>query len=180
MNPNDVFSCCAGILAGGILVAAPAHAEVTFDFTANTGTVGAAEMRQSFGWDAATLRARSTGVEFAEDILVQDVYSVVCGPAGTPPVRTVHARQFAKEFLTMSVDRDKAGEVRGFRITGAEAGISGTTVPPTPGLPCPAPGSGLVTSATVVSTTTTLTLLATSGENTRDLAQSRTGPAVPD
>jgi hypothetical protein len=179
MKPNGVFSCCAGILAGGILAAAPAHAEVAFDFAANTGTVGADEMRQSFGWDAGTVRARATGVEFAKDILVQDVYSVVCGPAGTPPVRTVHARQFAKEFLTMSVDRDKAGEVRGFRITGAEAGISGTTVPPTPGLPCPAPGTGSVTSAVVVSTTTTLTLLATSGDTTHDLAQLRTGPAIP-
>lgn len=195
------------------LTASPDQAEVTFDFTAHTGFAGADELRQAFGWDAPTLRRRATGIAFTSDTLVQDVYAVVCGPAGTPPVRAVHARQFGTWFLTKAIDRDARGEIRGLRITGAEAGISGTTVPPTPDMPCPSPAlpppaeatpppatatppstaapqsstapqagaaaaTGTIRTVTLVSTTTTMTLIAKSGDTARELVELRNGPEI--
>lgn len=189
----------AVFLAALVVPADPARAAVRFDFSAGTGAVDAADLRRSFGWSEATLRARAAALRFTKGTLIEDVYSVVCGQAGTPPVRTVHARQFATEFLTRTVDRGPNGDIRAVRITGPEAGISGTTVPPTPGLPCPEPtgapepsdapttgtasaGAGIgertpppgtVSSAVVVSTTTTLTLAAESGGVTRELLRSQ-------
>lgn len=185
----------ATVVAGTMLSASPARAEVTFDFAAHTGHAGATELRQAFGWDAAALRSRAAGLTFTRNTLVQDVYSVVCGPAGTRPLRAVHARESGTYFLTSAVDRDPRGEVRGLRITGADAAISGTTVPPTPGLPCPGtdddpsrstvarpgpgPRPGNIRTATLMSTTTTLTLIVRSGDVTRELAELRTGPEIP-
>lgn len=169
------------VIAGAVLSASPARAEVTFDFAAYTGYAGAAELRYAFGWNDATLRQRAAGVALTMSTLIQDVYSVVCGAAGTPAVRTVHAREFGTMFLTKTVDRAAGGAVRGLRITGSDTGISGTTVPPARGLPCPGgdPEAGTVRAAAVVSTTKTLALNAESGSATRQLAMLRTGPEIP-
>ncbi|GGN75542.1 hypothetical protein GCM10010112_46900 [Actinoplanes lobatus] len=159
----------------------PAHAKVTFDFGTNTGFVDAEDVRQAFDWDAATLRSKAKGLEFEHLRLVQDTYVVVCGGAGARPLRAVHTAQDAKEFLTVKVAR-KPGtrDVTGFRIVKAYAGISGTTVPPAPGTPCPEPKPDeKVRTSRLVSTTVTTTLVAKSGPDRVELYQVRTGPPVP-
>ncbi|MBO3737047.1 hypothetical protein [Actinoplanes flavus] len=169
------------IVMAALALPGPAHAKVTFDFATNTGFVDAEDVRQAFDWDAATLRARAKGLEFEHVKLVQDVYAVVCARAGARPVRAVHTAQDAKEFLTVTVVR-AAGtrKITGFRIVKAYAGISGTTVPPTPGTPCPEPKpDDQVRTSRLVSTTVTTTLVAKSGPDRVELYQIRTGPPVP-
>ncbi|MEV0900717.1 hypothetical protein [Actinoplanes sp. NPDC049802] len=168
------------VIAGAVLAfPSPAHAKITFDFGANTGHVDAEDVRRAFGWDAATLRRKAAGLEFQHVRLVQDTYSVVCDGASARPVRAVHTAQDAKEFLTVEVVRGPpARDVTGFRIVKAYAGISGTTVPPEPGTPCPAPGTGAtVRTSRVVSTTVTTTLVAESGSTRAELLRVVTEPA---
>ncbi|GGN05264.1 hypothetical protein FHR83_001376 [Actinoplanes campanulatus] len=159
----------------------PAHAKVTFDFGTNTGFVDAEDVRRAFDWDAATLRAKAKRLEFEHLKLVQDSYAVVCGEAGARPVRAVHTAQDAKEFLTVKVvRRTGTREVTGFRIVRAYAGISGTTVPPEPGTPCPEPTPDeKVRTSRLVSTTVTTTLVVKSGPDRVEIYQIRTGPPVP-
>jgi len=63
--------------------------------------------------------------------------------------------------------------VTGFRITGPTAGISGTSVAPAVGQPCPEPRGPKITRADLVSTTMCWSLVVSSGDVSRTV---RTGP----
>jgi hypothetical protein len=161
-------------LAGGALFATPAAATVKFDPATKTGFVGKLDVQRSFGWDDAALRARTGRITFTYDTLTKDTYSVVCGRAGNRPFTVLHDRVFARDFLNAVVVRDTTAAPSGFRITGAGTGISGTTVGPTVGLPCPEEGKGkTVRSARVVSTAFTGTLSANFGGVSKTLWRGR-------
>ena len=65
-------------------------------------------------------------------------------------------------------------KVRGFRITGAIAGISGTSVAPVAGQPCPEPRGTTIVGVRKVSAMTGWALTATSGTTSREILVRRT------
>ena len=78
----------------------------------------------------------------------------------------MHHEEYGNFQLSDTVVRSPGGYHRlaGFRITGAHSGISGTTVPPTVGQPCPEEGRGAtIERATLVSSTSGWDLAASSG-----------------
>lgn len=168
----NVFA--GAVLVGGTLFASPVSAAVKFDPATKTGFVGRHDVQREFGWDDATLRANADRLTFDYDTVTRDTYSVVCGRDGNRPFTVVHDRVFARDSLNAVVAHDATGFPSGFRITGAGSGISGTSIGPTAGLPCPQAGEGrTVRSARVVSTTVTATLIATFGGVSKDLLVTR-------
>ncbi|GAA3343011.1 hypothetical protein GCM10020358_40090 [Amorphoplanes nipponensis] len=170
------------VLAAGLGGGAPASAAVTYDPEAHTGFVGAADVRRAFGWTPATLTARAGRLAFDHDFWTDDTYSAVCGGRTYP---LVHHREFGRYELTEAVvrrDRPRSSTgygdgVTGFRLTGASSGISGTSVGPAVGRPCPAdlgaaPGSTIV-KLRLVSSATGWALAVSSGQVRRELVTSR-------
>jgi hypothetical protein len=174
------------VLAAGLAVAGPAAASVTYDPEAKTGFVGKGDVRRAFGWSDAMLAARASGVVFGHGFWTDDTYAVSCGRAAFP---VVHHRDYGRFELAGTVVHDArrdaaggyGGKLLGFRLAGARFGISGTSVPPTAGQPCPedegqAPGS-TIDRVRLVSSSSGWTLTVSSGSVQRELltsaAQSR-------
>ncbi|MGA5305770.1 hypothetical protein ACPCHT_38155 [Nucisporomicrobium flavum] len=167
-------------LATGIGYAVPAAASVRYDPAAKAGFADAADVRKAFGWSEAALTAHAAGLDFGHEFWTEDTYTVSCG-AGSFTVR--HQREFGRFALADRVVREArrgapAGygapaRLAGFRITGPYAGISGTSVPPAVGGPCPEPRGQKVTRATLTATTAGWSLTVSSGAATRVL---RRGP----
>jgi hypothetical protein len=165
------------ILAAGAASATPAAAAVTYDPAAHTGFVDPADVRKAFGWSAAALAARADGIAFDHDFWTNDTYSVRCGRHRYP---VVHPRVYGRYELAGAVVR-RAGartatgygdRVTGFRLTGASFGISGTSVAPAVGQPCPADGAepgSTINSLRLVSTATGWTLGVRSGDVRHEL-----------
>jgi hypothetical protein len=139
-------------LVGALTYAAPASASVRFDPDRGTGFVDGGDVRTPFRWSAAMLRARAAGVTFSHRRSIEDTYSVVCGwnAASTGhrehlTIVVTHVRESSSLNLRSSVAYDAStataadpkGRVVGFRLTGAISGVSGTSVGPTVGAPCP-------------------------------------------
>jgi hypothetical protein len=172
------LAVAAAILAAGIAFAAPASASVTYDPETKTGTVAESDVRSAFGWTGATLAAKASGLVFDHDFWTDDTYSVACGDHVFP---MVHRSEFGRFELADSLTHDgrrgtsgyAGATLTGFRLTGPRLGISGTTVPPMAGQPCPAdqapsPGSTIDT-ATLVSTATGWALAVSSGDVRHEL-----------
>jgi hypothetical protein len=172
-------------LAAGVAISAPASAAVTYDPATRTGLVAAADVRQAFGWTPAMLASRAGGVAFDHDFWTDDTYSVVCGKRTYP---VVHHREFGRYELTDAVVRSGGHRattgyggktITGFRLDGASFGISGTSVAPAVGRPCPA-GQGRAKGTTIealrlVSSATGWALAARSGDVRRRLLTSGKG-----
>lgn len=174
------------VLAGSALAVvlvsaspAPASAAVRYDPEAKTGFVGAGDVRRAFGWSGTTLAARAAGLVFDHDFRTEDTYSVSCGRAAAFPV--VHHRVFGRYELGGVVVRETGraaatgyrGGLLGFRLTGPRFGISGTSVAPAVGQPCPREGSEELTvgKAVLVSSADAWTLIARSGDDSREIRQ---------
>jgi hypothetical protein len=163
----------AATLLAGTVFAAPAAAAVTYDPGTKAGFVGSGDVRRAFGWSAAQLAAQASGVAFDQDFWTDDTYAVGCGPRTFP---VVHHREFGRFELIGAVVRQGprgtasgyGGTPAGFRITGARSGISGTSVAPAAGQPCPQAGPA-ITSARLVSTTAGWALSVRSGARSREL-----------
>lgn len=165
-------------IAVGIAPATPAAAAVTYDPETETGFVGGSDVQRAFGWSDATLAARAAGIVFKHEMWTTDTYAVSCG-AGTFPL--VHARTFGWFQLTRSVAHRGGYHRRpvGFRLTGPFLGISGTTVPPMAGQPCPdLPGATMIT-VDPVSSVTGWALTANSGDDRRRLKEQVTPGPLP-
>jgi hypothetical protein len=128
-------------VAAGLAVGAPATASVTYDPDTKTGLAGSADVRDAFGWTDAVLAARAPELVFDHDFWTDDTYSASCG-AHTFPI--VHHREYGRFELadTLAHQRGRGaagygGKLIGFRLDGATSGISGTSVPPEAGQPCP-------------------------------------------
>ncbi|MEV6633777.1 hypothetical protein AB0M54_23795 [Actinoplanes sp. NPDC051470] len=157
-------------LIAGLGYAVPATASLRYDPVAKTGFAGAADVRKAFGWSEAKLAARADGLVFGHDFWTRDTYSVRCGQA---PFPVAHQREFGRFDLTDVVVRagrpggptgyDRQPVPTGFRITGPYAGISGTSVAPAVGQPCPQPRGPKITRADLVATTTGWSLTVSSG-----------------
>jgi len=170
--------------------AGPAAALVRYDPEKKTGFVDRADVRKAFGWTDAKLAARASTIVFDHDFWTDDNYAVACGKTSFP---VVHHRVFGRFELAAVVTRAPAhatghvasagrgtragygvrGRLIGFRLTGARFGISGTSVAPAPGQPCPddkgqTPGAK-VTKAVRTSSTTGWALSARSGDVSRRL-----------
>ena len=174
-------------LAAGVAFAAPASAAVTYNPVTRTGFVAAADVRQAFGWTPAKLAARAGGVAFDHDFWTDDTYSVVCGKRTYP---LVHHREFGRYELTDAVVRssgsraattDYAGRsITGFRLAGASFGISGTSVAPAVGQPCPSRVKGAkIDALRLVSSATGWSLAARSGDVRRQLLTGGKGAPRP-
>ncbi|MEU4236067.1 hypothetical protein [Actinoplanes sp. NPDC026619] len=153
------------LLIGVALAAAP----VSYNPQAMTGFVGESEVRAAYGWSAATLAKRADALEFSHEFWTDDTYSVSCGGDVFP---VVHHHDFGRFGLVFQKAHAAGGygKLTGFRITGANWGISGTSVPPMVGQPCPSEGRGpTVKKARKVSTTKGCTLTVTSADVRRDL-----------
>jgi hypothetical protein len=163
--------------------AAPASAAVRYDPERKTGFVDAADVRRAFGWTDAKLAARASTIVFDHDFWTDDNYTVACG---RKPFPVVHHRVFGRFELAAVVTRTagrgsragygSGGRLTGFRLTGARFGISGTSVAPAAGQPCPAeqgqaPGAK-VTRAVRLSSATGWALSARSGDVSRRLLTS--------
>ena len=163
-------------LAAGLGYAVPACAVVKYDPAAKTGYVDRGEVLTAFGWSAATLNQKAAGLAFSHDFWTDDRYAVTCGKK---PFPVVHHREFGRFELADTVIRGarrgtatgyhSQPSVTGFRITGPRAGISGTSVPPAVGGPCPRPAAAKITKATLESTTTGWSLSVSSGAVSRRL-----------
>jgi hypothetical protein len=166
------------VLAAGYAV--PAAAAVRYDPAAKSGFAAAADVRQAFGWTRQVLAARATGLVFSHDFWTRDTYSVWCGKG---PFPIAHEREFGRFELTdVVVHESRRGvpagygrrpELAGFKIIGPYAGISGTSVAPAAGQPCPADRGPRVTRAELISTTTGWTLSVSSGGGHRVLRTGR-------
>lgn len=161
-------------LAAGLGAAAPASASVTYDPGTKKGFAGSGDVRRAFGWTDATLTAKASTLVFNHDFWTDDTYSVTCG-ARVVPVR--HHREFGRYELWNAALRDTgrgaatgyAAKLTGFWITGPKMGISGTSVGPAVGHPCPDGRAGRTTKVRLVSTTTGWALSVSSGNNNRRL-----------
>ncbi|MGX6606122.1 hypothetical protein ACWKSP_28940 [Micromonosporaceae bacterium Da 78-11] len=151
----------------GLAVAGRASASVTYDPDTKAGFVAESEVRKAFGWTGATLAVRASGLVFDHDFWTDDTYSVSCGLA---PFPVVHHEQFGRFELTDAVVHAAGGygrQLAGFRLTGARSGISGTSVAPMVGQPCPdqaQPAGSTVVSAQRLSSSTGWALAVTSGD----------------
>jgi hypothetical protein len=166
-------------LAGCVAAAGPAAAAVTYDPEAKTGFVDRNDVRKAFGWTNAVLASRASGLAFGQEFWTDDTYSVTCGRQAFP---VVHHREYGRFELADVVVRDGRrgsrtgyqGRLTGFRLTGARTGISGTSVPPEVGQPCPqTPDQGpTIDRVAAVSTTTGWALTASSQDVQRELLRS--------
>jgi len=179
------LAVASATVAAGLMVSTPACASITYDPEAKTGLVDKGDVRSAFGWTDVMLAARAPEVAFDQDFWTHDIYSVSCG-GDTFSIE--HNREYGKfelaAVLTHRRERGAAGysgKLIGFRITGATAGISGTSVPPAIGQPCPrsqAPAA-TIDQAHLVSTTTGWALVARVGDIRHELlAQESPAPAA--
>ncbi|MFI5496746.1 hypothetical protein [Actinoplanes sp. NPDC051859] len=160
--------------------AVPASAAVQYDPDLKTGLVDAADVRKAFGWSDEVLANRANGLVFRHDFWTEDTYTVSCGGAA---FGVKHQPEFGNFALTDRVVRaprrgSSAGygqhtRLVGFRITGPYAGISGTSVPPAVGQPCPEPRGSKITRADRVSTTSSWSLTVSSGPVQKTLRTGR-------
>ncbi|MFI7597773.1 hypothetical protein [Actinoplanes sp. NPDC049681] len=167
-------------LTTGLGYAVPAAAAVRYDPDSQSGFADAADVRKAFGWSEARLADRAAGLVFSHDFWTQDTYSVSCGKGS---FSVEHQRDFGRLELTDRVVRttrrgapDGYGQrprLVGFRIAGPHAGISGTSVPPTVGQPCPEPRGARITRADLVSTTTGWSLHVSFGSTDKILRSGR-------
>lgn len=165
------------VVAAGVTTGGPASAAVTYDPQTKKGYVANADLLKAFGWNDAMLTAKASGIVFNHDFWTDDTYSVTCGKRTFP---LVHHREFGRfELFDAAVNDDKkraakgyTGKLAGFWLTGPRFGISGTTVGPTAGQPCPDGAKSKVTKATLKATSRGWALQVSSGELTRQL---RTG-----
>jgi hypothetical protein len=170
------LAVAGAILTIGVAFAAPASAAVRYDPETKTGFVDTADVRQAFGWTTATLVLRAGGVAFDHEFWTDDTYAVACGGRVHPVVHHRVSGRF--ELIHAVVRRDGPRPstgygITGFRLTGASSGISGTSLPPAVGRPCPA-GPGWVPGSTVdklrlVSSATGWSLVVRSGGDRRVL-----------
>lgn len=166
------LSIAAVVLA--LAPATPAAAAAGYDPSEMKGLIDAADVRDAFGWTDATLADRAPGVVFDHEFWTNDTYTVTCGGPAFP---VVHHKQFGRYELAATVVRSSgrgtsagyAGKAAGFRIEGARFGISGTSVPPATGQPCPEDRGGTIDRADLASTATGWALNARSGDDRREL-----------
>jgi hypothetical protein len=169
--------CLALLTATGVALtagAAPAAAAARYDPAAKTGVVTGQDLRAAFGWSKPELASRAHGIVFDHDFWTDDTYAVDCGQGEFP---VVHHREFGRYELTDVLVRDArrgapigyGGRLTGFRITGARAGISGTSPAPAPGQPCPEDRGTTIGHARLVSTATGWSLTIRSGDDSRVL-----------
>jgi hypothetical protein len=144
-----------------VLALANPAASVRYDPETKTGFVGSADVRKVFGWSSRELASNASGLVFGEDFWTDDNYRATCGAKVVP---VVHHRDFGRFELIDTVS------YKGFRITGARFGISGTSVPPGPGQPCPDGKGPTITRVRLVSSTTGGKLTVASGDRSRTLA----------
>jgi hypothetical protein len=146
--------------AAGIAFSSPASASVTYDPATKTGFAGFGDVRNAFGWTDEMLASRAPDVLFGHDFWTDDTYTASCGEN---TVAIVHHREFGRFELAGALAQHRGrgaagyrGKLIGFRIIGATAGISGTSVPPAAGQPCPqAPGpDATIDTVHLVSSTT--------------------------
>jgi hypothetical protein len=137
------------IAVAGVAFSAPAAAAVTYDPDTKIGFVGRAEVRDAFGWTDAVLAARAPDVVFDHDFWTADTYSVACGGTAFPLVHhSVYGRFDLSATLAHREGRGApayGGKLIGFRLAGAVSGISGTSMPPALGEPCPRPEASAAT-----------------------------------
>ena len=159
-------------LVAGLAPAGPAAAAVTYDPVTKKGFVGRGDVLKAFGWTDATLRQRADDLVFDHDFWTEDTYSVACGGAAFP---VVHHREFGRYELfdaAFTGGRGSAkgygGKLAGFWLTGPRFGISGTSVAPEPGQPCPN-GEGTISTSKLTATSTGWALAVTSGSDYRRL-----------
>jgi hypothetical protein len=136
------LAVAGAVLATGIPFATPASASVTYDPETKSGFVGGGDVRNAFGWTGAMLESRASGIVFDHGFWSDDTYSAVCGERAFP---LVHHREYGHFELIDAVAHEAKGNLRagppgrvtGFRLAGMRTGISGTSVPPAAGQPCP-------------------------------------------
>jgi len=160
--------------AAGLAFASPAAASVKvvpvkYNPETKIGFVSSGDVRKAFGWSGATLESRAPGLVFDHDFWTDDTYTVICGNRTFP---IVHHRVFGRYELTDATTHDGYGDaVIGFRLSGARFGISGTSVAPAAGQPCPAdeaPGT-TIDGVKLVSSATGWALTVTSDSVRREL-----------
>ena len=174
------LAVAAATSAAGLGYAAPAAASVRYAPATQSGFAGASDVREAFGWSDAKLAARADGLVFGHDFWTTDTYSVSCG-ARSFSVR--HQREFGRYELTDVVVRESGrgaatgyGELprpAGFRIDGPYAGVSGTSVAPEVGGPCPEARGARITRSVLVSTSTGWSLTVSSGPVNKVLRSGR-------
>ena len=143
-------------------VLAVAHpASVRYDPETKTGFVGKGDVQKAFGWTGRELASRASGVVFDHDFWTDDTYQATCGRQVVP---MVHHRDFGRFELNDTMAYD------GFRLAGPRLGISGTSVPPAAGQPCPS--GSTIDKVRLVSSATGWTLTVRSGNQSRTLAGS--------
>ncbi|AGZ41361.1 hypothetical protein [Actinoplanes friuliensis] len=182
---SRLAAVAATTFVAGAGLTTPASAAVTYDPGTKAGFVARADVQKAFGWSSAKLTSRAPGVVFAHEFWTDDTYTASCGKK---PFPVVHHKQYGRFELAGTVtyagDRGAAayrGKLIGFRITGPRFGISGTSVPPAVGQPCPrghTPGA-TIDKIRLVSSATGWSLVATSGTTSRVLTAKQTPPARP-
>jgi hypothetical protein len=183
MNALLRLATVGAALAATVAAAAPASAAVTYDPQTKKGYVARGDLQKAFGWTDATLSAKASTLVFNHDFWTNDTYTVACGKT---PFPVVHYREFGRYELRNAAVLDKgrgttkgySGRLVGFWITGPSFGISGTSVPPTVGQPCPDPTKGpKVTSSRRTATVTGWALSVSAGEDNRRLVTKETPAA---
>ncbi|GIE94490.1 hypothetical protein [Paractinoplanes rishiriensis] len=159
----------ATVLTVGLALASTAAGSPTYHPATMTGFVTAGELRTAFGWTEAKLRTRAAKVTFSHTTLIEDRYAVRCGTLKT---KATHYRQTMRMDLATTIMR-KSSQVTGFRLAGAISGISGTSVAPAVGAPCPNPKGKTIDAVRLTSTTTTSALTANFRTESRDLWSKR-------
>jgi hypothetical protein len=154
-----------------ITAANPASAPVRYDPETKTGFVGASDVRKAFGWSGRELSSRASRLVFDHDFWTDDTYRATCGER---EIRVVHHRDFGHFELIDTVTYE------GFRISGPRLGISGTSVPPAAGQPCPDNRSETIGKVRLVSSTTGWKLTVSSDGQSRTLAPLAVAPVSPD
>ena len=159
----------------GVAFSAPAAAAVTYDPETQIGFAGRAEVRDAFGWTDAMLAARAADVVFDHDFWTDDTYTVSCGGIAFP---VVHHSVYGRFDLSVTLAHREGrgapaygGKLIGFRLARATSGISGTSVPPAVGRPCPRPEASAATidGIRLVSSTTGWSLAVRHNEVSRTL-----------
>jgi len=183
MSPRCPFrlAVASTMVAAGLAFGAPASASVTYDPATQIGFVDRGDVRKAFGWTDEVLASRAPDIAFDHNFWTDDTYSVSC--AGKAFV-VVHQREFGRLALTGAPESHRGrgaagygGKLKGFRLTGAHAGISGTSMPPTVGQPCPRDRepSPTIGRARLVSSATGWSLAAGFGDVSRELLRQPSG-----
>nr|WP_221377630.1 hypothetical protein [Actinoplanes polyasparticus] len=180
MNALLRLATAGATLVATVAAAAPASAAVTYDSRTMKGYVARADLQKAFGWSDSKLSAQASTLVFNHDFWTNDTYTVACGGQ---PFPVTHYREFGRYELRNAAVLDKGrgtakgyrGKLVGFWITGASFGISGTTVPPDAGQPCPDATKGrTITSSRRVSSVKGWALSVSAGEESRRLVTKET------